>query len=100
MKQSEKFSIAAGILLLSVAALFIISLMLHFLDYGVAMPYFFEKCQDFGTMLFTVYGVASFLIPVFLFVASIFLFLFRNCAKKFGIFRFFTFPPNEQPLTY
>ena len=75
MKQSEKFSIAAGILLLSVAALFIISLMLHFLNYGVAMPYFFEKCQDFGTMLFTVYGIASFLIPVFLFVASIFLFL-------------------------
>ena len=75
MKQSEKFSIAAGILLLSVAALFIISLMLHFLNYGVAMPHFFEKCQDFGTMLFTVYGVASFLIPVFLFVASIFLFL-------------------------
>ena len=48
MKQSEKFSIAAGILLLTVAALFIISLMLHFLNYGVAMPYFFEKCQDFG----------------------------------------------------
>ena len=75
MKQSDKFTIASGIILLSVAAIMIISLMLHFLDFGVALPYFFEKCQNFGAILFSVYGISSFLIPTFFFVASIFLFL-------------------------
>ena len=82
MKQSEKFSIASGVVLLSVAAIFIISLMLHFLDFGVAMPYFFEKCANFGTMLYSVYGISSFLIPVFLFVASIFLFTSQVGIKR------------------
>ena len=75
MKQSDKFTIASGIILLSVAAIMIISLMLHFLDFGVALPYFFEKCQNFGAILFSAYGISSFLIPTFFFVASIFLFL-------------------------
>ena len=75
MKQSDKFTIASGIILLSVAAIIIISLMLHFLDFGVALPYFFEKCQNFGAILFSAYGISSFLIPTFFFVASIFLFL-------------------------
>ena len=82
MKQSEKLTIASGIVLLSVAAIIIISLMLHFIDFGVALPYFFSKCQNFGGLLFSVYGIASFLIPVFLFAASIFL---QKCYYK--IFR-------------
>jgi len=95
MKQSEKFSIASGVVLLSVAAIFIISLMLHFLDFGVAMPYFFEKCANFGTMLYSVYGISSFLIPVFLFVASIFLFMptwdvNRGLYLAFSLVPFFT----------
>lgn len=75
MKQSEKLTIASGVLFLLGAAIFIISLMLHFLDYGVALPYFFDKCQNFGSILFSIYGISSFLIPVYLFVAAIFLFL-------------------------
>ena len=75
MKQSEKLTIASGIILLSVAAIILISLMLHFLNFGVVLPYFFEKCQNFGTVLFSVYGISSFLIPIFLFVAAIFLFI-------------------------
>ena len=75
MKQSEKLTIASGIILLSVAAIILISLMLHFLDFGVVIPYFFEKCQNFGTVLFSVYGISSFLIPTFLFVAAILLFM-------------------------
>ena len=92
MKQSEKFSIASGVVLLSVAAIFIISLMLHFLDFGVAMPYFFEKCANFGTMLFSVYGISSFLIPVFLFVASIFLFMPTWDVKR-GLYLAFSLVP-------
>ena len=82
MKQSEKISIAFGGVLLSFAAIIIISLMLHFLDFGIVLPFFFEKCADFGTMLVSVYGISSFLIPTFLFVASIFLFMPTWTFKK------------------
>ena len=77
MKQSEKLPIASGIVFLLGAALILVSLMLHFFDFGVALPYFFERCQNFGTMLYYAYGMSSFLIPVFLFVVSVCLFSAR-----------------------
>ena len=54
----------------------ILTSVYHTVDiYYIIVPYFFEKCQNFGTVLFSVYGISSFLIPTFLFVAAILLFM-------------------------
>lgn len=71
MKEFNKSSIFTGVVLLSLAALFSISLILLPLDFGIAGPghdnFFFKV----GSILFSVYGFSSIFIPVFLFSAGI-----------------------------
>ena len=75
MKNAEKLTIAAGIVFLGIAAVIIICLMMHFLNFGTTQAFLPAALTNFGTILYAVYGASSFLIPIFLFVAAIMLFL-------------------------
>ncbi len=100
MKQAEKLSIAAGIVILGFAAVIAISFMFHFLDFGFQSAFVF-KLGNFGAMLYGVYGLSSVLIPVYLIVASILLFLpgwttRRGSYLVFSILPFFTISGIEK----
>lgn len=86
MKISNKPNIAAGSILLLVAAFFSISLALLPLDFGA-----FGPCQEnplyivaftLGDMLFSVYGYSSILIPLFLFISGLSCFASKWTARK------------------
>lgn len=82
MKLSNKPNIAAGIVLLLVAAFFSISLILQALDFGSFGPGRENLLYQLGSMLTSVYGFSSILIPVFLFYAAISCFASRWTARK------------------
>ncbi len=73
MKQSDKLSICAGVLILCAAAVILISLMLQFLGYNPAAD-FWWRLENFGAMLHSVYGYSCILIPLYLIIASVCLF--------------------------
>ncbi len=100
MKQAEKLSIAAGTVILGFAAVIVISLMFHFLDFG-SQSGFVLKMAGFGSMLYGVYGLTSMLIPIYLIVASILLYLPRWTSRRgsyliFSILPFFTIAGLEK----
>ena len=70
MKNSSKASLAAGIGLIILAALFSISLLLVLFDFGRANPVAETFLFRAGKMLTGVYGLCSALIPLFLIVAA------------------------------
>ena len=70
MKNSSKASLAAGIGLIILAALFSISLLLVLFDFGRANPAAETFLFRAGKMLTGVYGLCSALIPLFLIVAA------------------------------
>lgn len=81
MKHSERSVIIIGAVLLLAAAFFTISIMSHFVQFGT------ERGSgliflSIGTILFSVYGFSCLLIPVFLFVSAIVLFLPKWESKK------------------
>ena len=92
MKRSERGFLAAGVILLAVSALCTISLILPFLDFGIAEPGRGGFLAAFGRMLFTAYGFSSFLIPLYVFVAGLLLFS-SDKSKKQIICLFFSFIP-------
>ncbi len=73
MKQSDKLSICAGIIILCAAAVILISLMLQFLGYNPAAD-FWWRLENFGAMLHSVYGYSCILIPAYLIIAALCLF--------------------------
>ena len=75
MKQSEKLTIPSGVFFLFAAAIILISIFLQFLNFGSFRVFPLSSLYNFGRMLFSVYGYSSFLIPVFLFICAIMLFL-------------------------
>lgn len=85
MKQSEKFTIPAGILLLITAAVILISILLQFLTFGAYTNFPLSSMNSFGHLLYSAYGISTFLIPVFLFVAAILMFLPTWSASR-GIY--------------
>ena len=74
MKKSETLNIFTGILLVMLAAFFSISLLVQFLNFGNSMAGTAKFLCMLGTMLVSVYGFCSILIPVFLMVAAAFAF--------------------------
>ena len=85
MKQSEKLTIPSGILFLIAAAIILISIFLQFLNFGSFRTFPLSAFYNFGRMLFSVYGYSSFLIPIFLFISAIMLFL-PNWSTARGIY--------------
>ena len=82
MKQSDKLTIPTGILFLAAAAVILISIFLQFINFGSFRVFPLSAFYNFGRMLFSVYGFSSFLIPIFLFISAIMLFLPRwNTAR-------------------
>ena len=82
MKVSNKPNLAAGIVLLLLAAFFSISLILQPLDFGQFGPGHNNILFRLGAMLTSVYGFTSILIPVFLFIAAISCFASKWTARK------------------
>ena len=82
MKVSNKSNLAAGIILLLLAAFFSISLILQPLDFGQFGPGHQNILYRLGAMLTGVYGFTSILIPVFLFTAAISCFASKWTARK------------------
>lgn len=73
MKQTEKnAALITGIGLFVVAALFSIGILLGFLDYGATTYNDGNILSQLGSMLISVYGFCSILIPAFFFVAGSF----------------------------
>ncbi|MCR4939058.1 MAG: DUF87 domain-containing protein [Treponemataceae bacterium] len=75
MKQSEKLTIPSGILFLAASAVILISIFLQFINFGSFRAFPFSALYNFGRILFSAYGYSSFLIPVFLLISAIMLFL-------------------------
>ncbi len=92
MKQSEKLTIPSGVLFLLAAAIILISIFLQFLNFGSFRTFPLSSLYNFGRMLFSVYGYSSFLIPIFLFICSIMLFL-PNWSTARGIYLFISVIP-------
>ncbi|MBQ0166811.1 MAG: DNA translocase FtsK [Treponema sp.] len=92
MKQSEKPAFAAGAVLMAFAAVILTSLIIQLLDFGIAPSAFAYALSNFGRMLYTVYGISSFLIPVYLFVSAILLYL-PGFTKKRGVYLLFSIIP-------
>lgn len=82
MKVSNKTNLAAGIILLLLAAFFSIALLLQPLDFGQFGPGKTNFLFQLGEMLASVYGFTSILIPVFLFTAAISCFASNWTARK------------------
>ena len=82
MRASNKSSIITGVVLLSLAALFTISLILLPLDYGVAGPGHNNIIYLLGDMLYSVYGFCSILIPAFLLISGLSCFASKWTARK------------------
>ena len=82
MRASNKSSIITGVVLLSLAALFTISLILLPLDYGISGPGHNNILYLLGDMLYSVYGFCSILIPSFLFVSGLSCFASKWTARK------------------
>lgn len=82
MRASNKSSIITGAVLLSLAALFTISLILLPLDYGISGPGHNNILYLLGDMLYSVYGFCSILIPGFLFVSGLSCFASKWTARK------------------
>jgi S-DNA-T family DNA segregation ATPase FtsK/SpoIIIE len=82
MRASNKSSIITGVALLSLAALFTISLILLPLDYGVSGPGHNNILYLLGDMLYSVYGFCSILIPGFLLVSGLSCFASKWTARK------------------
>ncbi len=73
MRNKEKItSIVTGSILFVLSAVVSISLLIGILDYGSVTPGMGSPLHIFGSMLYSVYGLSSILIPVFLFIAGIF----------------------------
>ncbi len=90
MKKSEKISVASGIGLLVVAALFLVALLLQLLPFGGtgAVPVF----SGIGSLLFGAYGYSSLLIPAFFFAAGVGCFLFP-WSERIGVMYASSFVP-------
>jgi len=82
MKQSNKSSLITGIVLLTLAAFFSISLILQPLDFGVGGPGHNNILYALGHMLYSVYGFSSILIPVFLLISGLSCFATKWTARK------------------
>ena len=82
MRASNKSSFITGVALLSLAALFTISLILLPLDYGVSGPGHNNILYLLGDMLYSVYGFCSILIPAFLLVSGLSCFASKWTARK------------------
>lgn len=92
MKQSDKPAVAAGAFLMIFAAVICTSLIIQLLDIGIVPGAFALALFNFGRMLYTVYGISSFLIPVYLFVSAILLHL-PGFTKRRGIYLLFSIIP-------
>lgn len=92
MKQSEKPAVVAGAFLMTFAAVILTSLVIQLLDFGIAPSAFALALSNFGRMLYTVYGISSFLIPVYLFVSAIMLYL-PGFTKRRGVYLLFSIIP-------
>lgn len=79
MKHSERPVIISGAVLLLAAAFFTISILSHFVHFGTESGIFL---LSIGSILFSVYGFSCFLIPVFLFVSAMVLFMPNWDLKK------------------
>ncbi len=82
MKSSNKSSIITGTILLSLAAVFSICLLLQLLDFGIGGPGHNNIFYYIGTMLTTVYGFSSILIPLFLLISGLYCFATIWTAQK------------------
>ena len=71
MKKNQKYSVAAGIVLFVLAALFSISLLLVAIDFGGISPTKSSFFYSVGKMFTGVYGISSLCIPIFLIIAGI-----------------------------
>ncbi len=69
--KNQKYSVAAGIVLFVLAALFSISLLLVAFDFGGINPAKNSLFYSLGKMFTGVYGLSSICIPIFLIVAGI-----------------------------
>lgn len=100
MKNSEKVATVAGVGLFVLAALFSISLLIILFDFGGANPASQTILYRTGKMLIGVYGLCSWLIPLFLIVAAFQCFSSERSIKRAilllgSIFPFFTLDALE-----
>lgn len=82
MKSSNKSSIITGTVLLTLSALFSISLLLQLLDFGFGGPGHSSILFSLGNMLYLAYGFSSILIPLFIFIAGLSCFATKWTSKK------------------
>lgn len=82
MKTSNKSTIATGIALLLIAALFSISLILQALGFGMTEAGQKNIFYMLGNILYSVYGFSSILIPAFLFISGLSCFASKWSARK------------------
>ncbi len=85
MKPFEKITIALGAFSLLLAALFILFLIPQIFDFGIAFQGLSLSFYNFGKALVSVYGISSFLIPLFLLAVGIITF-FSTWTDKTGVF--------------
>ncbi len=82
MKSSNKSNLITGVVLLTLAALFTISLILQAFNFGPGSPSHNNILFLLGDMIFSVYGFSSILIPLFLFSSGISCFATKWTARK------------------
>ena len=92
MKRSERGVFAAGMIFLAVSALCTVSLTVSLIGLGITEPAKGRFLYEFGRMLFSVYGYSSFLIPVYIFSASIML-MVSDCSKRKILYLIFSVIP-------
>ena len=82
MERLNKLKYAAGVVLLLFAAVFSLALILQPFDFIVYTAGFGASLFLLGTMLFSIYGFSSILIPAFLFAAAMTCFSGKWTARK------------------
>lgn len=92
MKKAEKISLIFGITLLIIAAVFLLSLLLHLGNFGTGNQFRGQLLSSFGGLLFGVYGYSSFIIPLYILVAGILTFI-PDWNTRRGIYLSFSLIP-------
>ncbi len=92
MKQSEKSVFIGGSIFFILAAIFTITIMVQFFNFGPATPGYNTFFYTLGSALVQAYGWASWLIPLYLIVAAVIL-LLPNCNLRKAVYLAFTIIP-------
>ena len=98
MKQSEKSVFIGGSIFFILAAIFTITIMVQFFNFGPATPGYNTFFYTLGSALVQSYGWVSWLIPLYLLTAAIIL-LLPNCSMRKAVYLAFTIIPFYTVVT-